>query len=111
MLASIYRLKGKKNFDKIKEQGKLYQQDSFGVCVLEKDKAEVSRFGFIISKKISKLAVNRNRVKRAMHEAIRQNLGKIRKGYDVLFLTKKNIADRSTEEIMSEVKEFIKNHF
>ncbi len=107
MLASIHRLSRKKDFDKIRKEGNLFQQRNFGVQVLEKGKDEVSRYAFLVSTKISKQAAQRNRIKRAMREAVRHKLFLIGKGYDIIFLPKKGIARKSTEEIMREVEEFI----
>lgn len=108
MLSTSNSLKGKKAFDRVKTEGKLYQSDNFGVSVLERDDNEHSRFGFIVSTKVSKLATQRNRIKRALTEAVRYNLGKVGNGYDVVFLAKKNIAKKFTEEIMREVDTFLR---
>lgn len=107
MLASDFRLKKDSDFKRVKEHGKLIQFQDFGVNILEKDKSEDSRFGFIISTKISKLAAHRNRIKRALAEAVRQNFKKVSKGYDMIFLVKTTMEKKTTEEIMSQVKKFI----
>ena len=107
MLATKYTLKGEENFEKVKNEGKMYQDKDFGVIVLKKDNEEVSRFGFVISKKVDKLAVNRNRVKRAMSESVRRNMNDIEKGYDMIFLAKKSIMRESTSDIMKKVKIWI----
>ena len=83
MLPSKNRLKKKINFARIEIDGSMYQSKSFGMGVFNP-----SRFGFIISTKISKKAVIRNRIKRIMAEVIRKNLVNIKNGYDVLFLIK-----------------------
>ena len=45
-----------------------------------------SRFGFIVSKKVSKSAVSRNTTKRILRNCIEENLEKIKQGYDMLFI-------------------------
>lgn len=107
MLASKYRISKEEDFEKVKREGKIYQSENFGAAVLEKEEDEASRFGFVTSTKVSSLAVQRNRVKRALNEAVRQNLNIIGKGYEIVFLTKKSIAKKTTEEIMREVKTLI----
>lgn len=109
MLAQVYSLKGKKNIDEVLKKGKKNQSDSFGVFFLDKKNNKLPKFAFIISKKISKLAVNRNRVKRAMSESVRHNVKIVPSGYEFVFLAKKSIVKRSTEEIMEEVRKFLKN--
>lgn len=48
---------------------------------------EFSRFGFIISKRIDKRAVTRNRMKRLMREVVRLN--SIEPGWDVVVIARK----------------------
>ena len=47
------------------------------------------RFSFIVSKKVYKLAVRRNRLKRRLREIARQNLSKIKNGYNIIILARK----------------------
>jgi ribonuclease P protein component len=107
-LARKHSLKGQKNFERVKEKGKLYQSDSFAVAVYEREDNEVSRFGFVISAKISKIAVHRNRIRRALSETVRMNISFFPKGRDVVFLAKKNITRKTTEQIMREVEQFFR---
>lgn len=104
MLASDFRLKGEGDFEKVKKNGYLYQSAYFGIAVSKRSDNENSRFGFVVSTKVSKHASQRNRIKRALSEAVRYNLTTIPKGYDVVFLGKKIIEKKSTEEIMAETR-------
>ena len=110
MLASTNRLSKEADFNKIKSEGVLYQSENFGVRVLRNSGNEISRFAFIVSSKISNESVQRNRVKRAMSEAIRHKLHTIKEGYDVIFLPKKQIVKKSTEDIMKEIHEFVRRY-
>ncbi len=101
-------MKGKRNFKRVKEQGKLYQSENFGVCVYKRDDDEISQFAFIISTKINKIAVKRNRVERAVKQGIRSNLFRVPKNYDMIFLAKGGIMKKLTEEIMREIDDFFK---
>lgn len=58
---------------------------------IAKSGRSLSRFAFVISKKIDKRATVRNRIKRKFRNCIEENLSKISKGYDFLFILKKNI--------------------
>lgn len=107
MLASEHKLIGGKNFDLVKQQGTLYQSPDFGVQILKRNDDKPSRFGFIVSTKISKLAVHRNRVKRALREAVRQNMTGIEKNFDMVFLPKISITSHTTDQIMNQVLEFL----
>ncbi len=107
MLASKYRLKKKINFARIEIDGKLIQSQSFGMGIYARGDNEPSRFGFIISTKISKKAVIRNRIKRIMSEVIRINLDKLKSGFDVLFLIKHQALKIAKQELEDETYEII----
>lgn len=110
MLASIYRLSKKSDFEAVKRDGKLYQSENFGVQVLSKELGGTSRFAFVVSKKISGYATQRNRIKRAMSEPVRHSMHLLKRGYDAVFLAKKGIVKASTDEIMKEVQSFIEKN-
>lgn len=107
MLNSKNRLKKKINFVRIEIDGKMRQSTSFGMGIYFRDDDEESRFGFIISTKISKKAVVRNKIKRIMSEVIRKNLDKLKKGYDVVFLIKPSAVRVSKDELEKETYEII----
>lgn len=46
----------------------------------------------------------RNKIKRALREAVRHNLAYIKPGYSIIFLTKPIIVKKYTQEIMDEVR-------
>jgi len=108
MLARKFRLTEKSDFEKIQNTGKVFQSSNFGIGIVKRNDADVSRFGFIVSTKIAKDAVDRNRFKRAMSEAIRTSMVDIVPGFDVVFLAKTSIIRVSTEQIMKEVRVSLK---
>ena len=103
MLAKKFRLTGTKDFDRIQKEGKVYQSTNFGIAYLKRGDEGFSRFGFIVSTKIAKDAVDRNRFKRAMSEAVRTSMTDITPSFDVVFLAKTSITRVPTEKIMKEV--------
>lgn len=107
MLKKINRISKKKEFEEIREKGVVYQFPFFGLAVLKKKDKE-KKFGFIISKKISKRAVDRNRIKRLLAQGIKQNLENFEEGFRGIFLVKRNILDRKFDEIKKEVDKTIK---
>jgi ribonuclease P protein component len=58
-----------------------------------------SRFGFVVSTKVSKQAVTRNRVKRLMRESVHHMLGSITKGYDYVWFARSPIQTCSQKEV------------
>ena len=107
MLAREFILKAKEDFEKVEREGTLFQSDSFGVAVLDRGDTESPRFGFIVSGKVSKEAVQRNRIKRALSESVRYELTTIKPGVDVVFLAKQICTAKSTDMLMREVKEVL----
>ena len=108
MLAKKLKLTDAKDFARVQETGKVFQSNSFGMAYLKRGDKELSRFGFIVSTKISKEAVDRNRSKRAMSEAVRMETVNLKEGFDIVFLAKTSITRSSTTEIMKEVKASLK---
>lgn len=103
MLAKKFKLTGTKDFARVQNTGKVFQSINFGIAYVERNDTDPSKFGFIVSTKISKEAVNRNRCKRAMSEAVRINSVNLKPGFDVVFLAKISISRISTADIMKEV--------
>lgn len=105
MLSRQFTLKGESEFEKVRNEGRLFQFDSFGLSVLERGDDKNPRFAFIVSSKVSKEAVQRNRIKRALSEAVRFEMTRLKKGFDAIFLAKQISMTKSTDELMREVRE------
>lgn len=105
MLSRTNRLTGDKNFQRVKSQGKVFQSDSFGLAFFERGDALPSKFGFVVSNKISKKATERNKIKRAMREAVRGVVEKTKLGYDIVFLVKQRLVLKENSGIGEEIKE------
>lgn len=104
MLAAKFNLKGKTNIEKVKTEGKLVQFPYFGIIVLDRNDNENSRFAFIISTKVTKQAVQRNRIKRVISETVRYELTRIINGYDCIFLVKKTSVRTNSDILIDETK-------
>lgn len=109
MLPSKYRLKKRSSFARIELSGKMYQFPLFGLGVLDRKDKDPTLFGFVISTKISKKAVIRNRIKRILSEEIRLNYENVDKGYDVVFLVKPSILKKESGEARKEVIKALKD--
>jgi len=90
MLAKKYRLKLKKNFDLVLRSREKFYSINF-VLRFHKNQEANSRFAFVISKKVSKKAVERNLIKRRMSEVIRMSILNIISGYDIIFFAKPSV--------------------
>ena len=83
MLAEKNMLKKKKDFDLAFKQGRKFEQGHFRLKV-KLNKLESSRFGFVVSKKFYKKAVDRNRIKRRLREIIYPRINKIKIPSDMI---------------------------
>ncbi len=108
MLDRKNRLTKKSEFEKVREEGKVASSDSFSLSFLNREDSKPSRFGFIVSTKISKAATIRNRAKRALREGVRQSIAYIKDGYDCVVLAKPIIVKRYTDEIIRELQKTLK---
>ncbi len=72
------------------------------------EKKNNSYFAFLVPKKITKQVVEKNKMKRKVKAAVKQNLEQIKKGYNVLFLVKENINSETHRTIKAEVEELLK---
>lgn len=63
----------------------------------------IIRLGFIVSKRIDKRAVVRNRTKRVFRSVLEELLTKLNLGFDLLFILRKPIEKRD-EELEREIK-------
>jgi len=84
------RLKRKADLQKVFKKGK-YLEGSFLFIKFIKNSLGLSRFGFVISSKVSKKAVTRNRTRRVLSEVVRVNMDRMNNNYDVIINIKKNV--------------------
>ena len=106
MLPKEHRLKKEKDFERVLKKGKSKKGD-FLILRVVKNNLKTIRIGVVVSRKVSKKAVLRNKTKRKLREAARANIKKIKPGYDLVFFTKKGIEKKSFSEIKKEVEKLI----
>ncbi|MCX6745780.1 MAG: ribonuclease P protein component [Candidatus Parcubacteria bacterium] len=104
MLKKINRLTKKKDFDAVMQGKGLFSP--FLIIKYKKNSQNLSRFGIIISKKVSKKATLRNLVKRRISEIIRLNLDKFTQGFDLVIIASPLIIDK--QEMVLKYKEIEK---
>jgi ribonuclease P protein component len=81
MLPKKNRLKKKKDFENVFKRGQGFKEDFLYLKALANN-LKSSRFGFAVSKKFSKKATIRNKIKRRLREIVKINLPKIKKNID-----------------------------
>lgn len=76
---------------------------------IHKNDLSLSRFGFVIGKKIDKRAVVRNKTKRVIRSCIEELLPKIKNGYDMLFILQKNAVSQKRITVCGEIKKLFED--
>jgi ribonuclease P protein component len=107
MLKKANRLNLEKDFQKIFHDGKLRRTEILDIRV-RANNASCSRFGFIVSSKVDKRAVVRNRLRRQMSEIIKNNFKNIASGFDIVLVAKKEIIGKPFFEIEESLKNILK---
>jgi ribonuclease P protein component len=82
MLSKVNRLTKKKDFDAVWKRGRSSFDKILGVKVLTNN-LTVNRFGIMVGLKVSKKAVERNKMKRRIREIIHAEAANLKRGFDV----------------------------
>jgi ribonuclease P protein component len=109
MLNSKNRISNRNLINKLFEKGGTYKNDYFIFRFLPSD-LPVSKFAVIIGGKITKKAVNRNKLRRQIHEAIRLNLKKLKTDLVVLVVAKPVTKNAEYEKLEKAVIDFFNQH-
>lgn len=89
MLKHSHRLKSQAEFQYVFSQGKRKKLEEV-LIISAPNRLAINRFGVIVSKKVSKKAVVRNKIRRVVAELLRPHqLPKGKEGSDVLLLIQK----------------------
>jgi ribonuclease P protein component len=110
MLPISHRLKGRKVFNNIFRFGKTFSTCTMMMKVSSGEKGHPSKFGFAASLKFSKKAVERNKVKRWMREAVRARIEDIQPGKEIAFLINPKVPKEklSLELIRKNIEKLLK---
>lgn len=106
MLKKRFRLAKKDNIGRIIKEGNRLA-GKFFLCKLRENGLGYCRFAVIVSKKVEKKAVKRNKCRRRVCEAIRNNIKDIchsGKTHDTVILANQNCLNASYAEIEQEIK-------
>ncbi len=106
MFKRINRLNKKKDIENVFKNGRASYNKIIGVKTVNNE-LEQTRFAVIISKKVSKSAVNRNKIKRQIREIIKMQLKRIKTNKDCIIITLPPILEKKYPEI----EESINKHF
>jgi ribonuclease P protein component len=83
------RLRKSSEFQRVRQQGRSITSRLLILAWTPNDVAQL-RIGFVISKRISKRAIDRNHLKRLLGEAIRSLLPELTPGWDIVISARKD---------------------
>lgn len=98
MLPKAHRLTRGQDFARVRRHGRSAGSSLMALYVLPNRSSDL-RVGFSVSKKVGKATV-RNRVKRRLREAIRQQLPELRPGLDLVFIARPPAAQAAYAQIV-----------
>ncbi|GAC1412816.1 MAG: ribonuclease P protein component [Candidatus Doudnabacteria bacterium] len=104
MLKKINRINKTRELQKVYRSGKTMHTPALVIKFVKGDK---TRTGFVVSKKISKKAVERNRIKRALREKMRLGLPFITPG-DYMLVAKPSAAGYKGSELSAQLLESLR---
>ncbi|MEK7076469.1 MAG: ribonuclease P protein component [Patescibacteria group bacterium] len=96
------RLKRKRDFEDVFKKGRAIR-GSFLFIKYRKNELGVTRFGFVISAKVAGKAVERNKIRRILSEAVRGRINSLG-GYDIIVFAASKIISARKEDV---VKSFL----
>ena len=105
MLPRSNRLTSEQDFARIYRQGRQFSTAHLRLSYLVRGKSpnqNLSRFGFVVSKKHAVKIVDRNRIKRVLRDQTRQILPKLNKAVDAVVAARPGIAKLSGTVIREE---------
>ena len=112
MLPKEYRLKKRTAFNATYRSGTTFHKGGITVfCGKLKKEDFPTKIGFVVSKKVHKRAVKRNRIKRLMRENVRLHI-KNKPDFDtkymsLIFVASAKLLDKNFQEINSSIKKLM----
>jgi len=98
MLPKENRLRHDKDIKALFGKAKSVFDDVCGMKFRE-NRLDVSRFAVVVGTKVSKRAVDRNRIRRQIRAMIHERLDRIRPGFDVAILVRPGSLKKTRQEI------------
>ncbi len=93
-----FRLQHRRDFARLRAEGTTHKHATMLLNVAPNG-LDHNRYGFITSKRLGK-AVQRNRLRRRLREAVRQLHPRLRCGYDVVIVARPPLAGQPYDEVV-----------
>ena len=107
MLSRKHRLPLRSKLYRLERTGKRFHTPSATLLISQQNPPSLSRFAFVVSRRLDKRATRRNRTKRLLSQAIQQLLPEIKPGLDVVVYARKIIMTERVEDVLSEIRSLL----
>jgi len=104
MFSSKNRLRKKNDIDNVFKKGKT-AAGNFVFLRFANNNLNENRFAFVVSLKVSKKSVLRNRIKRQLREIIKKINLELKPGFDFLIIARPIIINKNFQEITKDINE------
>ena len=101
-LNRVFRLRKASEFSRVRQQGRSLASRLLVLAWMPNEENKL-RIGFIVSKRISKQAVERNYIKRLLAEAIRGLLPELPTGWDIVLSARNTITSVNVAVLKQDV--------
>jgi len=106
MLVKQLRLVKEKDFKRIFKLGKSFYSKIFRIKILANE-LDSNRYGIVISTKVSKKAVERNKLKRQVRASLKEFNRKLIKGFDLVVIVSPLALNQEYKTIQSELEKML----
>jgi len=86
MISSLYRFHGHNSLRYVYTNGKAVRSQLFTVKYVTNSHRKNPRFSVVVSKKVIKSAVGRNRIRRRLYEYLRTHTDQLNEVYDIVII-------------------------
>ena len=86
MISTLYRFHGHNSLRYVYSNGKAVRSQMFTVKFVPNARRKNPRFSVVVSKKVIKSAVGRNRIRRRVYEYVRTNMHRLEGVYDIVVI-------------------------
>lgn len=107
MLPRQHRLRDRHDFDRVYEHKTAYHGKLAVLWLAPQSHRETPRLGIVVSKKVSKRAVDRNRLKRQWRRVIHLLLPQIAAGWDMIVVVRQAALQVSDEDCRAELMQLM----
>lgn len=108
MLPKEHRITKSTTFSLLKREGEAYKSKNFNVLFIRDTLPKESKFGVVVSKKVSNISPKRNRIKRIVRALIAENLLELKGSF--VFYPKIGVLSTNHSLLLQEILSF-KNFF